>query len=86
MQIKISSWNWKGIVGVLVALGLVAAWLTWGVFIWLEGRSLAERQHQFQLEQQRQEERLRRIKAYDQSRLEQKFNRNTSRNAVDAFK
>ena len=84
-KLEIAPWNRQNFIPRLVALGLVAAWLIWGVFIWREGRILAEREREYQLEQQRQEERLRRLKAYDQSRLEEQFNRNNSRNAVDTF-
>ena len=85
-KIIIDPWNRKNMIPRLVALGLLAAWLVWGLFIWREGRLLAARELEFKQQQQRQEQRLRRAKAYDQARLEQQFNKNTSRNVVDNLK
>ena len=80
---EIDPWNKRNLIPRVIAIVLVLGWLTWGLIIVREGRQLQAAFEQMQIEQQRQEERLRRATAYEKSRLEQQYNRTVSKNAVD---
>lgn len=65
---------------------LVAVWLAGAVYfhqlVKEDERIIAEHQKI----RQQQEERLRRAASYESSRIEQKLNKDSSKNAVDSFK
>ena len=85
-RIVIDPWNKRNFLPRIIAIALIVGWIAWGLIILREGRQLEEAFEQMQLKQQQQEERLRRAAAYDKSRLEDKLNRRSSKNAVDDAK
>lgn len=85
-NIIILPWDRHNFLPRLIVIGLVVAWLVWGFFIFQERKQIKARIQARQEAQLRQEERLRLQAAYEQRRLQEQFNRGTSRNAVDDFK
>ena len=85
-NIIILPWDRYNFIPRMVAIGLVVAWLVWGLVLFQEGREIEAKIQAKQLERQRQEERLRRQAAYDQNRMQEQFEKNTSHNALDGVK
>lgn len=85
-KLMISLWNKHRFLTCLIGGGLFIAWLVWGFFIFQERKQIKARIQARQEAQLRQEERLRLQAAYEQRRLQEQFNRGTSRNVVDDFK
>jgi hypothetical protein len=82
---NIKPWSRRNFIPRIAIIVFFIAWAVWGVVLFKEGREIEARIQQRQLERQREEERLRRMAAYEQRRIEEKLNQNASRNAVDGL-
>jgi len=85
-NIIIKPWDRHNFIYRMIALLLVAAWLGWGVTIFLEGREINARLQSLQEEKMRQEERARRAAAYRQALEQQRHSQNKVKNAIDGVK
>ena len=82
-NIIVHPWSRKNFIYRLLAIGLILGWLMWGLVIFQEGRKIEAAIQARQMERMRKEERLRRAAAYEQSRIQERFEKNATKNAVD---
>lgn len=85
-NIIIEPWNKRNFIPRIIALGLVALWLGWGMAIFIEGRQINARFQALQEAQLQKEERARRAARYRQSFEQQQQPQNRVKNAVDGVK
>jgi DNA segregation ATPase FtsK/SpoIIIE-like protein len=78
-------WNRKNTIPRIIAIGLILAWVIWGITIFQEGEVINQRLQAVQQQEMQKQERARRMAAYQQAQ-EQSRKQPRTRNAVDALK
>lgn len=78
-------WNRKNTIPRIIAIGLLLAWVAWGITIFHEGEVINQRLQAVQQEQMQKEERARRQAAYKYAQEQARLQQNRTQNAVDAF-
>ena len=85
-NIIILPWDRRNFFPRLIVIGLFLAWVVWGLVLFQEGKEIDAKMQAYQQELARKEARARQAAAYEQSRIQNKLERGTSKNAVDSFK
>lgn len=85
-KIVILPWSRRNFFPRIIVIGLFLAWVVWGIVLFQESKQIDAKIQARQEELARKEARARRVAAYEQSRIQDKLNRETSKNAVDGFK
>ncbi len=78
---KTAVWIIRGILFLLFVI-----WVGGALYLYSFVREDNRELERLRLARQQQEERLRRAASYESSRIEQKLNKDSSKNAVDSFK
>ena len=78
-------WNCKNTIPRIIAIGLILAWVIWGITIFQEGEVINQRLQAVQQQEMQKQERARRMAAYRYAQ-EQSRKQPRTRNAVDALK
>lgn len=78
-------WNRKNTIPRIIAIGLILAWVIWGITIFQEGEVINQRLQAVQQQEMQKQERARRMAAYQQAQ-EQSRKQPRTKNAVDALK
>ncbi len=81
--INILPWSWRNFIPRLIAIGLVLAWVVWGISIWRESRRLEVLRQERLEQEQRREEILRREAEYKRRVRQDQMIRSSVQNAVD---
>ena len=69
----------------IIALGLVVAWIAWGITLFQEKAESQRRLEAFKQEQVQKEEQARRLAAYQYAQEQAKQRQNRTQNAIDAL-
>lgn len=85
-NIVILPWSWRNFIPRLIAIGLVVAWVLWGVSIWRESNRLEARRQALVELQQRRESQQRREAAYKSRIMQEQAIRSGVQNAIDGVK